>query len=171
MNVHRGYEDARNQVFPSLRSRWVPCTTDNPPPLFVTTKRYRYSINSINTISHHYNLVSCSQVAENEFNPSYTVRMLPAVRDVVGAIFSLFKHFRWKYSVTITVGKFLRSKILQVTYLARPSHIRASTPNSWNRQQPPRNIPFLSALSQVVASLSSHNQLLPIILYSCLQPE
>ncbi len=36
MNVHRGYEGARNEAFLSLHSRRVPRTTDDPPPPFVT---------------------------------------------------------------------------------------------------------------------------------------
>jgi len=37
---------------------------------------------------------------------SYTVRLLPPVRDVVGAMLSLFKHFRWKRAAIVTVGTF-----------------------------------------------------------------
>ncbi len=36
MNVHRGYEGARNEAFLSLHSRRVPHPIDDPPPPLVT---------------------------------------------------------------------------------------------------------------------------------------
>ncbi len=39
MNVHRRYGGARNEAFLSLRSRRVPHTADDPPPLVVTNPR------------------------------------------------------------------------------------------------------------------------------------
>ncbi len=40
MNVHQGYEGARNEAFLSLHWRRVPHTTDDPPPLFVTALNF-----------------------------------------------------------------------------------------------------------------------------------
>lgn len=43
---------------------------------------------------------------------SYTVQMLPAIRDVVEAVFSLFKHFRWKHAAIVSVGKYTKTKYI-----------------------------------------------------------
>lgn len=82
--------------FPSLRKglqrRWK-------FPLKIQ-RNYRTLIRCFNNV----NEMVLQVGKEKHYLQSYTIRLLPPVRDVVGAMLSLFKHFRWKRAFIVTAG-------------------------------------------------------------------